>query len=141
MPVTAAESVHGPMRWFMRHVLAHMPFARSLDQAAGALAWMAVDPALPGVGGKYYTDRAELRSSDDSLDPALAARFWRLAYHAAAGHGSGATSRAGGPGLQRAAGRGTTPPPTGSGVPSSAPLRFVAPGQRGKSFAGGAFGS
>ncbi|MBK9754656.1 MAG: SDR family NAD(P)-dependent oxidoreductase [Nannocystis sp.] len=79
VPVTAAESVRGPMRWFMRHVLAHMPFARSLDQAAGALAWMAVDPAMEGVGGKYYTDRAELRSSDDSLDPALAARFWRLA--------------------------------------------------------------
>ncbi|WP_293272798.1 hypothetical protein [Nannocystis sp.] len=36
-------------------------------------------PCDGGVGGKYYTDRAELRSSDDSLDPALAARFWRLA--------------------------------------------------------------
>jgi NAD(P)-dependent dehydrogenase (short-subunit alcohol dehydrogenase family) len=79
VPATAAESVRGPMRWFMRHVLAHMPFARSVEQAATSLAWMATDPALAGVGGKYFTDLAELPSSDDSQDPALAARFWRLA--------------------------------------------------------------
>lgn len=79
VPVTAAESVRGPMRWMMRHVLAHMPFARSVEQAASSLAWMATDPALAGVGGKYFTDLAELRSSDDSRDPALAGRFWRLA--------------------------------------------------------------
>ncbi len=79
VPVTAAASVRGPMRWFMRHVLAHMPFARSVEQAATSLAWMATDPALAGVGGKYFTDLAELPSSDDSRDPALAGRFWALA--------------------------------------------------------------
>jgi len=79
VPVTAAQSVRGPMRWFMRHVLAHMPFARSVEQAASSLAWMATDPSLEGVGGKYFSDCVEQRSSEDSRDPALAARFWALA--------------------------------------------------------------
>ncbi len=47
VPVTAAEHVHGPMHFLMRHVMPHMPFASSRDAAR------APDPARAfGAGAR-----------------------------------------------------------------------------------------
>lgn len=76
VPVTAAESVHGLMRVLMLHVLRHMPFATSVETAAKNLADLATNPALDGQTATYWEDGRQLASSDESLDPALARRFF-----------------------------------------------------------------
>ena len=63
----------------MAHVLPHVPFATSVDAATDALVFMAVDPSLDGVGGKFFGERQEIESSPESLDVGKAHRFWRLA--------------------------------------------------------------
>lgn len=84
VPITAAESTHGFERWLLRHVLVHMPFARSTDQAADSFCFMATDPVFDKVGGKFYGDKQPLLSSPDSYDEAKAKRFWGLAAAATA---------------------------------------------------------
>jgi retinol dehydrogenase-12 len=79
VPVTAAESTHGVMKWVMRHVLPHMSFTVTPEDAASALAFMAVDPSLGQVTGKFYGEKHELESSPESHDHDKAGRFWRLA--------------------------------------------------------------
>lgn len=79
VPETAAESTRGVMKWFMKHVLVHAPFAASVGQAADSFCFMAVDPSLDGVGGRFYGEQQPLEASDDARDAAKAARFWGLA--------------------------------------------------------------
>lgn len=76
VPTTAAESTKGVMRFFMRHVLVHLPFAQSVDGATDSFVFMATDPALEGVTGKFYGEAQPLESSPESRDEAKARRFW-----------------------------------------------------------------
>lgn len=79
VPVTAAESTTGALRWAMRHVLPHLPFATPVAQAVDSFVFMAVDPALAGRGGGFWADRRPFESSPESRDEAKAKRFWALA--------------------------------------------------------------
>jgi NAD(P)-dependent dehydrogenase (short-subunit alcohol dehydrogenase family) len=79
VPATAAESAHGVKRRFMQVVLPHMPFAVSVDAAADAFAFMAVDPSIEGVGGHFFGERRPIESSPESHDAGKARRFWELA--------------------------------------------------------------
>jgi NAD(P)-dependent dehydrogenase (short-subunit alcohol dehydrogenase family) len=79
VPATAAASAHGLKRRFMQVVLPHMPFATSVDAAADALAFMAVDPSIEGVGGQFFGERRPIESSPESHDPDKARRLWELA--------------------------------------------------------------
>lgn len=81
VPVTAAASVHGLMRFFLKHVLVHMPFAESVDDATDSLAFMAADPSLDGVTGRFYGEKRALDPSPESKDEAKSRRFWELAAH------------------------------------------------------------
>jgi NAD(P)-dependent dehydrogenase (short-subunit alcohol dehydrogenase family) len=79
VPATASASAHGLKRRFMEIVLPHMPFATSVDAAADSLAFMAVDPSIEGVGGRFFGERRPIDSSPESHDAGKARRFWELA--------------------------------------------------------------
>ncbi|MHB1430956.1 MAG: SDR family NAD(P)-dependent oxidoreductase [Streptosporangiaceae bacterium] len=79
VPATAAASTSGGLRWLMTHVLPHLPFATSIDTATDSFIFMALDPSLDGIGGKFYADRHQIESSPESSDPDKAHRFWELA--------------------------------------------------------------
>lgn len=79
VPATAQASAHGVTRLLLKYVLPHMAFARSVDEASDSLAWMATDPSLDGVTGKFFAEKKELASSPESHDAEKAGRFWRLA--------------------------------------------------------------
>lgn len=79
VPTTVAASTHGAMRFAMKHVIPHMPFATSMDAATDSLVFMAVDPAIEGVGGAFFGERHPIESSPDSRDIDQARRFWELA--------------------------------------------------------------
>ena len=79
VPATAAASTSGAMHWLMAHVLPHMPFATSIDAATDSFVFMALDPSLDGVGGKFFGDKHQIESSPESYDPGKARRFWELA--------------------------------------------------------------
>jgi len=79
VPATAAESAHGVQRLFMKTLLPHMPFATSIADATDSLAYMAVDPSIEGVGGRFYGERRPIESSPESHDVDRARRFWELA--------------------------------------------------------------
>lgn len=79
VPTTAAASAHGAKRLFMATVLPHMPFAVSVEAAAASLAFMAVDPSIDGVGGRFFGERRPIDSSPESCDVEKARRFWELA--------------------------------------------------------------
>ncbi|HEY5630095.1 MAG TPA: SDR family NAD(P)-dependent oxidoreductase [Candidatus Limnocylindrales bacterium] len=79
VPSTAAASAHGAKRLFMATVLPHMPFAVSVAAAADSLAFMAVDPSIEGIGGRFFGERRPIDSSPESRDVEKARRFWELA--------------------------------------------------------------
>jgi len=79
VPTTAAASTTGFMRLAMSYVMPHMPFAASVDEATDGLVFMAVDPSIEGVGGKFFGERHPIESSPQSLDADQARRFWELA--------------------------------------------------------------
>jgi retinol dehydrogenase-12 len=79
VPATAAASTSGTMRWLMAHVLPHMPFATSIDAATDSFVFMALDPSLDGIGGKFFGEKHEIKSSPESCDLGKAKRFWELA--------------------------------------------------------------
>ncbi len=79
VPTTVAASTHGAMRLFMTFVLPRMRFATSVDAATDSFVFMAVDPSLEGVGGKFFGEQHPIESSAESHDPDRARRFWDLA--------------------------------------------------------------
>ncbi|MGC8633518.1 MAG: SDR family NAD(P)-dependent oxidoreductase [Candidatus Limnocylindrales bacterium] len=79
VPATVAASTHGAMRFAMRHVLPHMRFATTVDAATDSFVFMATDPSLEGVGGKFFGEQRPIESSPASRDPDRARRFWDLA--------------------------------------------------------------
>lgn len=79
VPATAAASTTGVMRMVMTHLMPHLPFATSVDAATDALVFMAVDPSIEGVGGRFFGERQVIESSPQSRDVDQARRFWELA--------------------------------------------------------------
>ena len=79
VPTTAAASTTGAMRLLMSSVMPHMPFATSVEAASDSFVFMAVDPSLEGVGGKFFGERHPIESSPQSRDPEQGRRFWELA--------------------------------------------------------------
>ena len=54
------------------------PFLLSSAKGAATSIYLASSPEVEGVSGKYFADRRERRSSDESYDPAVAARLWKV---------------------------------------------------------------
>ncbi len=80
VPATAVESSHKPFEhWLMKHVLPHLPFATSVEDATDSLVFMAVDPSVGARGGRFFGEKKEIDSSPESNDEAKAKRFWELA--------------------------------------------------------------
>ena len=79
VPATAAASTTGVMRLVMSSVMPHMPFATSVEAATDSFVFMAVDPSLEGVGGKFFGERHPIESSPQSRDTDQSRRFWGLA--------------------------------------------------------------
>lgn len=79
VPTTAAASTQGALHWLMLHAIAHLPFARTVDEAVDSFTFMALAPQLRGVGGGFFGERRRLESSAESRDEARARRFWELA--------------------------------------------------------------
>lgn len=79
------RSLPAPVRFISRHVLPHArPLLRrfvtnnihTAEESGAALAWLATDPELADITGKYFDGRRAIRSSDDSYDPARADDLW-----------------------------------------------------------------
>ncbi len=79
VPATAAASTSGLLRLVMSLVMPHLPFATSVDDATDSFVFMAVDPSLHEVGGRFYGERQPIESSPQSRDVEQARRFWKLA--------------------------------------------------------------
>jgi retinol dehydrogenase-12 len=79
VPATAAASTSGVMRWVMSWVMPHLPFATSVDAATDSFVFMALDPSLEGVGGKFFGEQHPIESSPQSRDTDQSQRFWELA--------------------------------------------------------------
>ena len=79
VPTTAAENVRGLSRFFLRHVLSHMPFATSVDDSASNMARLLGTDALDPGGGRYFVRWVEASASPDARDPEKARRFWTMA--------------------------------------------------------------
>lgn len=79
VPVTAAESVTGMARFVLKYVLRFAPFATSLSDAGASLKWCAVDPSIAAARAKFFADKQEMASSEESRDVEKAARFCALA--------------------------------------------------------------
>lgn len=79
VPVTAAQSTHGAMRFFMKHVLRFMPFAASVEQAVDSFVFMALDASLDATSGGFFGEKQRLEPSPESRDLEKCARFWALA--------------------------------------------------------------
>ncbi len=77
VPATIADRQRSPIaRFVFRHVLARMPFARSLDQGSGNTFFAATDSGLEGIGGKFIVDKQLSASSEESYDLQKARRLW-----------------------------------------------------------------
>lgn len=80
VPLTAVESSRKPFeRWLMRHVLPHLAFAKSVDQAAEDFVFTATAPSIAGSRARFFGEEREIDSSVESRDAAKARRFWELA--------------------------------------------------------------
>ena len=87
MPGTGlVREAPAPLRFANAHVLPHIiPFVRrtrmpnihTVEESAGALAWLLTDPAPAGATGRYFEGRQEIRSSDESYDEDRAEDLWK----------------------------------------------------------------
>ncbi|GAA2376295.1 SDR family NAD(P)-dependent oxidoreductase [Dactylosporangium salmoneum] len=59
-----------------------LPFARSPEQGADTLVWLAATPRVQLTSGAYYSDRKVARPTKETADPALAARLWEASLSA-----------------------------------------------------------
>jgi retinol dehydrogenase-14 len=58
--------------------VAHWLFAKSPAEGARTSIFLASDPSVEGVSGKYFIDQEPTRSSDASYDTEAAARLWEI---------------------------------------------------------------
>jgi retinol dehydrogenase-14 len=54
------------------------PFMKSPARGAETSIYLASSPEVEGVSGKYFVNRHAARSSNESHDPAVAARLWKV---------------------------------------------------------------
>ncbi len=54
------------------------PFARTPEQGADTVLYLACSPEVEGITGRYFMDRRERRSSRRSYDTEAAERLWRV---------------------------------------------------------------
>jgi retinol dehydrogenase 12 len=78
VPETEAERSRGIKRWLFNHVMPRLPFATPLHVAAATYLYVATDPSLRGVGGKFYAEDREIASSAESYDERKAQRLWEM---------------------------------------------------------------
>ncbi|MEQ1502197.1 MAG: SDR family NAD(P)-dependent oxidoreductase [Myxococcota bacterium] len=78
VPETAVATATGLQYLMFRFVLPWVPQARTVEVASGHIAFVATDPSLDGVTGRFFADSAERRSSDASYDPALQEQLWTV---------------------------------------------------------------
>jgi NAD(P)-dependent dehydrogenase (short-subunit alcohol dehydrogenase family) len=77
VPETIAEHIPNPVgRWMFKNVVTRFADKRTVEQGADSLVFVALDPGLEGVGGKFSTDGRLIPSSADSYDEQQAARLW-----------------------------------------------------------------
>lgn len=76
-PGVVRTSIWGASRGFIR-LLTRLaePFMLSAERGARPLVKLASDPALAGVGGRYFLKDEEVRSSPVSYDTRVATRLW-----------------------------------------------------------------
>ncbi|MBX7190451.1 MAG: SDR family oxidoreductase [Sandaracinaceae bacterium] len=77
VPETAVPKATGLQRVLFRWVFPLLPQARTVDQGASGIAWVCDAPELEDVTGKFFTDRHERRSSDESYDVEKQERLFR----------------------------------------------------------------
>lgn len=85
VPATGVDRAQGLQRLLFRFVFPWLPQARTVEQAATHMTWVATAPELEGVTGKFLVDRAARPSSEESYDVAKQERLWRFSEEAVAG--------------------------------------------------------
>jgi hypothetical protein len=51
---------------------------KSAGRGPATAIYLASSPEVEGVSGKFFVNRREARSSDESYDPEVAARLWKV---------------------------------------------------------------
>lgn len=72
---TGISQNNGPLASFAMRLL--RPFFLTPEKAAETPIWMATDPALDGVSGRYFAKKAEIKSSASTYDMAMSSELWR----------------------------------------------------------------
>lgn len=75
-PGAVATEIYRETPGFFRSIA--LPFMLTSAQGADTGIWLATDPALAGVTGKYFIQRRENPGTRASRDPALAAQLWAM---------------------------------------------------------------
>ena len=76
VPTTAAASTHGVMHFVMTHLMPHMPFAHSIDEATDNTIKVATDTSIGGGG--FWGEGQPIESSAESHDLLKQRRLWEL---------------------------------------------------------------
>ena len=77
VPATIAEHIPNPVgRWIFKNIVTRFADTRTVEQGADSLVFVAADPSLAGVGGKFSTDGRLIDSSPDSYEEAKARQLW-----------------------------------------------------------------
>lgn len=83
VPATSAEHIPNPVgRWIFKNIVTRFADTRTVEQGADSLVFVAADPSLEGIGGKFSTDGRLISSSPDSYDEAKAKRLWEYSCNA-----------------------------------------------------------
>lgn len=78
VPATMAENARGLERFIARYLLPHIPIAHTLDEATDTYTYVATDPVLKGIGGRFYGESRLIPSSPESYNVEKARRLWQL---------------------------------------------------------------
>jgi len=54
------------------------PFMRTPEKGADTVIWLASSPEVEGITGKYFVDRKEQATNQESYDTTIAARLWEV---------------------------------------------------------------
>jgi NAD(P)-dependent dehydrogenase (short-subunit alcohol dehydrogenase family) len=78
VPATIADEARGLRRFRFKHILSRLPFARTPTEATDTYLFVGAHPSLKGVGGKFFAEGRQIRSSLESYDEDKAAWLWAL---------------------------------------------------------------
>jgi NAD(P)-dependent dehydrogenase (short-subunit alcohol dehydrogenase family) len=76
---------HAGPTWIRYGIKLVRPFLLSPKRGAATTIYLASAADVEGVSGKYFVDRREERTSDESYDRAAAARLWKVSEELTAG--------------------------------------------------------